>query len=299
MAWRGLHISRPASLCLKNRRVEVDQEDGVLQFPLEDVAWIIVDTPQVTASAALLSACMAAGVPLVISDERHMPCGALLPFHQHFRQAEVAHIQIAVSAPLKKRLWQAIVRQKIHNQADTLDIVGGDGARTMREMTRHVGSGDPDAVEARAARFYWSRLFADFRRQDDDDLRNALLNYGYAVMRAAIARSLVAHGFLPAFGLHHQSVQNAFNLADDLIEPYRPFVDGAAHAQCAAAHGGGKSGPMELPDRQAMAAVLSGNAMIGGEQVPVLTAVDKTVPSLLRAYSSGDADAVVLPQIIG
>lgn len=299
MAWRGLHISRPASLRLKNKRLEVDQEDGVLQFPLEDVAWVVLDTPQVKTSAALLSACMEAGVLLVVSDNRHMPCGTLLPFHQHFRQAEVAHIQIAVSAALKKRLWQRLVRQKIRNQADALEEAGGEGAVTLREMTRHVGSGDPDAVEARAARYYWSRLFSEFRRHDDDDRRNALLNYGYAVVRAAIARSLVAHGFLPAFGIHHESIQNAFNLADDLIEPYRPFVDRMVHTRGAGKAGGAKSGSMDLADRQAMAAVLSAKATIGNGQVTILTAIDRTVASLQRAYSAGEAKELALPRLAG
>ncbi len=299
MAWRGLHISRPASLRLKHRRLEVDGEDGTLQFPIEDIAWIVLDTPQVTTSAALLSACMEAGVLLVVSDKRHMPCGTLLPFHQHFRQAEVAHLQIVAPAGLKRRLWRTIVRRKIGNQADALDEAGGEGAATLREMTRHVRSGDAAAVEARAARYYWPRLFGEFRRHDETDRRNALLNYGYAVMRAAIARSLVAHGFLPAFGIHHESLQNAFNLADDLIEPYRPFVDRMVHARCASLGEGAKSGSMDLEDRQAMAAVLSTKASSDGDQVTMLTAVDRTVGSLQRAISAGQAKELVLPRLAG
>lgn len=298
MAWRGLHISRPAGLRLKNRRLEVDRDDGTLQFPLEDIAWVVLDTPQVTTSAALLSACMEAGVLLVVTDKRHMPCGTLLPFHQHFRQAEVAHLQIAAPAALKKRLWQTIVRRKIGNQADALDGAGGAGAATLREMTRHVRSGDAGAVEARAARYYWPRLFPDFRRHDEDDRRNALLDYGYAVMRAAIARSLVAHGFLPAFGLHHDSIQNAFNLADDLIEPYRPFVDLMAQAHCAELAEDVKAGSMDLEDRQTMAAVLSTKARIGKDRLDILTAVDRTVGSLQRAIAAGQAKELALPRLV-
>ena len=122
MAWRGLHIGRPSRLSLKARRLVVEQDDDeAVSFPLEDVAWVILDTPQVTASAALMAACLQAAIPVVYSDEKHMPCGVLLPFHQHWQQAGVARAQIGAGTPLKKRLWQAIVRRKIESQAAVLD----------------------------------------------------------------------------------------------------------------------------------------------------------------------------------
>jgi CRISPR-associated protein Cas1 len=295
VAWRGLHISQPAKLRLAQRRLEVAQEAGVHQFPLEDLAWVVLDTPEITTSAALLAACMQNGIMVIVSDDKHLPCGVALPFHQHFRQADVASLQLAASAPLKKRLWQSIVRQKIVNQADALDLSGGEGCATLMEISRRARSGDPDNVEARAARFYWSHLFADFRRQDESDKRNALLNYGYAIVRAALARSLVAYGFLPAFGLHHQSVQNAFNLADDLIEPYRPFIDRLAHARSVDGMGDANEGTLEIEDRRAMAAILSTNVCMADEELSFLSAVDRTVETLQRAFSSGETDALVLP----
>ncbi len=294
MAWRGLHISRPAKLRLKNRRLEIDQESGVLQFALEDVAWVILDTPQVTASAAVLAACMEENVPLIISDARHTPCGVLMPFHQHYRQAEIGHVQVAIGAPLRKRLWQLIVRQKLVNQAGNLERGQIDGHTVLKEMTRHVQTGDPGNVEARGARYYWPRLFLDFVRQDETDRRNALLNYGYAVLRAAIARSCVAAGLIPAFGLHHQSVQNAFNLADDLLEPDRPLTDWKAF-ELSRLSEGDKSEPISLEDRQAMVTVLSETVVIAGEQMPVLAAIDRTVASLIRAFCSGSAKPLQLP----
>ena len=156
MAWRGLHIGRPSRLSLKAQRLVVEQEDDEpVSFPLEDVAWVVLDTPQVTASAALMAACVQAAIPVVFSDGKHIPCGVLLPFHQHWQQAGVARAQIAAGTPLKKRLWQAIVRRKIENQAAVLDWAQVEGGRTLREMTPRVRSGDPDNVEARGARFYW------------------------------------------------------------------------------------------------------------------------------------------------
>jgi CRISPR-associated protein Cas1 len=296
MAWRGLHISNPARLRLKDNRVEVAQDSGTIDFPLEDVAWIVLDTNQATATATLMAACAKANVPLVISDEKHMPCGTLLPFHQYFRQGEIARLQLGATLPAKKRIWQALVRQKILNQADVLARVGAAGASELREMSRWAKSGDPDNVEARAARFYWQNLFPEFRRQDESDRRNALLNYGYAVVRAAIARGLVGHGFIPAFGLHHDSVQNAFNLADDLIEPCRPEVDHCAFRRWEATRAS-ETRSLDKGDRQAMAAVLSASLMVGEERLPFLAAIERMVESLRRALEAGEADALELPRL--
>lgn len=297
MAWRGLHIGEPARLSLKNRRMVVAQGDEEpVSFPLEDIAWVVLDTPQVTLTAALMAACMQAGIPIVCSDDRHIPCGVLLPFHQHWQQAGVARTQIEAGAVLKKRLWLSIVRRKIENQAAVLARAQVEGDRTLKEMRAHVKSGDPGNVEARAARFYWQRLFEDFRRHDDGDLRNAMLNYGYAILRAGVARSLVAAGLLPAFGIHHAGAQNAFNLADDLLEVLRPLADWIAFDLSGQ---GKRPGEMELTrdHRQELAAVMTGPLIIGGDQLTVLPAVDRMVASLVRALSGDGATALELPHV--
>ena len=231
MAWRGLHLSRGARLNTADGQIVVAQDDGEVRLPLEDIAYIILDAPHATLTSTLLSACMDSGVALITTDSRHTPNGLLLPFHSHHRQAGVAFVQIALSEPLKKRCWQRIVLAKINNQAVHLDARNQAGGEALRAMCTLVGSGDPDNVEARAARDYWSRLFHEFVRADESDLRNKLMNYGYAVVRAAVARALVAFGCLPALGLHHESAANAFNLADDIVEPFRPFVDALAFEQ--------------------------------------------------------------------
>ena len=222
MAWKGLHLSRPARLNTADGQIVVAQDDGEVRLPLEDIAYIVLDAPHATLTTTLLSACMEAGIAIVSTDARHTPNGLMLPFHRHHRQAGVANMQIALGEPFKKRAWQRVAVAKIDNQAAHLDR-GGHNGESLRAMSRLVGSGDPQNIEARAARAYWGALFSDFVRDDASDLRNKLLNYGYAVLRAGIARSLVAYGLLPSIGLHHASVTNAFNLADDLIEPFRPF----------------------------------------------------------------------------
>lgn len=232
MAWRGLHISQPARLTHRKTQIVIERDDDeeTLTFPVEDVAWIILDTPQVSLTGSLLSALAENGVALIVPDAKHHPAGMLLSFHQHYAQAAVAHSQVSISLPLKKRMWQRLVVAKIENQAAVLRAIGSDEAKALSAMAGRVGSGDPNNLEAQAARAYWSRLFEGFRRHDEDR-RNGLLNYGYAVVRAALARACAASGLLPAFGLHHNSRLNAFNLVDDLLEPFRPSVDRMARAR--------------------------------------------------------------------
>lgn len=292
MAWRGLHLTRGARLTLADQQLVIAQEETVLRMALEDIAWIVLDTPQVTLTTALISACMEAGCVIVITDARHMPSGMVLPFHQHHRQAHVAGLQLAATAPLKKRLWQRIVRAKISAQAVCLGAQGGDSAPLVA-MEKLVGSGDPENVEARAAREYWRRLFPNFVREDGTDRRNMLLNYGYAVLRACIARALVASGFLPCLGLHHESATNAFNLADDLIEPFRPFVD--ARVRALSEGGRQRDGDMTVADRQALAALPLEEARVGRERVSLLTASEICAASLVRALESASPALLRLP----
>jgi CRISPR-associated protein Cas1 len=294
MAWRGVHITQPARLSLADGQIVVARTDGDARLPIEDVAWMVIDTPQVMLSTALISACMDAGMVLITTDRTHVPSGLILPFHRHHRQAEIAAMQIAVSAPLKKRLWQAIVQAKIANQATALSGCGQDSSALLA-MTRLVGSGDPDNTEARAARAYWPRLFTDFVREDASDKRNALLNYGYAVVRSAVARALVVAGLLPAFGINHASVTNAFNLADDLIEPFRPFVDRAVWRVTDA--GRTRDGETTVEERRSLAAVLTEPARFGSETVSLLVATESSAESLVRAMQANSAALLLLPRL--
>lgn len=293
MAWKGLHLTQSSRLSLADNQVCVKQDSGEVRLALEDIAWIIVDTPQATLTSALMAACMEAGIALVFTDERHTPSGLALPFHRHHRQGAVAKLQIATKGSLKKRLWQALVRAKISNQAAALAALNHDDATTLKEIARHVEPDDPANAEARAARFYWGRLFENFIRDDADDRRNKLLNYGYAVVRAGVARALVASGFLPAFGLKHDGAANAFNLADDMVEPFRPFVDLLALKTC----GGGadKNGDLTLDDRRAMAGALLLDGKVGDGEVSMLVAAEMAAASLVRALDHEKASLLELP----
>lgn len=294
MAWRGLHISRPCRLTLADRQCVVTQDEGETRLALEDLAWIVLDTSQATVTTSLLSACMDEGVALIVTDPRHHPSGLVLPFHRHHRQAEVASVQVGATAALRNRLWQVVVRGKIRNQALVLDACS-DGAAPMRAMAERVEPGDPDNIEARAARHYWGRLFPDFVRRNGDDLRNAMLDYGYAVMRVAVARALVAAGLLPAIGLHHASALNPFNLADDVVEPFRPIVDRVVWRL--ADHGQAREGVLTLEHRRALAGVLLEPVRFGGDAVTALVATEMAAVSLVRAFEAAAAKILVLPEI--
>jgi CRISPR-associated protein Cas1 len=294
MAWKGVHVSKPARLSYKDKQLVVAQDEGAVTMPLEDVAWIVLDTGQATLTASLVSAAMEQGVAIVFTDARHTPSGITLPFHRHHRQAAVAALQLGVTLPAKNRLWRALVVAKIENQARCLELCGRRPGG-VAAMAKRVASGDPENIEAQAAREYWSLLFEGFARGNESDLRNKMLNYGYAVSRAAIARALVACGFLPCFGLHHQSEANAFNLADDLFEPFRPLVDRAAFAL--SGNGGSREGDLTLDHRRALAALLNADVRHGGEIVSTLIATERAAESLVRAMEAASPALLVLPEL--
>ena len=273
-----------------------------LRLPLEDIAWIVIDTRDVTITSGLISSCAERGIAVIFTDDRHMPSGSLLPFHINYAQAEVSHLQFAAPGVLRRRLWRRTVRAKILNQAAMLEKAKASNARTLRTMARQVKPGDPDNIEARAARRYWPSLFPAFRRDSEaSDRTNALLNYGYAVMRAGVARSLAIAGLTPAIGIHHRSQMNPFNLADDLIEPFRPTVDRLAHEMSKQDDWGDINDPeLRLPkeDRQRLAGILTHQIRIENEEMNVLNAIDRCVASFVRSLRSRKSGDLELPEFV-
>lgn len=294
MAWKGVHISRPARLSLRDKQIVVSQTESEVTMPVEDVAWIVLDSTHISLSASLVAACMEAGIAVVFSDERHTPSGMAVPFHRHHRQAAIAGMQVNLNLPIRKRLWQAVVTAKIENQAACLKACGKD-PDPLKTMARLVASGDPNNIEARAAREYWRRLFTDFIRSNEADLRNKMLNYGYAVVRACVARALVANGLLPCFGIHHDSATNAFNLADDLVEPFRPLVDRRVFEMTAA--GMTADGDFSVDQRRSLAALLNADTVLLRETVSVLTATERASESLVRAMETSSPALLCLPKL--
>lgn len=299
MAWRTVVINNPARLKYKSKGLVVEQDEGSASVPLEDVACLIIDNPQVTITAQLLSACADNSIAVISVDKTHTPNGIFLPYLPHSRALKVIRQQLAISLPHKKRIWQQIIRQKLLNQSDVLLLQHSiKAAENLRTMAGRVKSGDTDNLEAWGAQIYFIALFGKKFTRGADLPVNGALNYGYAVVRSAIARSLVSFGFLTAFGIHHDNEQNQFNLADDLLEPYRPFVDN--HIIALGLH---NSGTEELDS--ALKAYIAGvlhmdapritNGAADGSST-VLALIDATVISLAKSMGENISD-MVLPGI--
>lgn len=296
MAWRGVHVSQRCRLSLDNRCCLVETDEGPIRLAFEDIAYLVLDTAQVGLTSALLAALAEAKVLTIVCDGRHLPTGALLPLQGHFRQVGTLRRQVAVTDALKRRLWQVLIRQKTLNQVAVLERLQRDGARALRAMADRVAPGDPENIEGRAAKEYFSALFAGFRRRRDGDVRNAMMNYGYAIVRAGLARDLAAQGFHPALGIWHDSVENAFNLADDLIEPLRPLVDRAVVGRLEA-RDPEDGDELTLDDRRALAGVLTLDVALGGETMAMLRATERICDGLLAALTAKDPTLLPLPAL--
>lgn len=298
MAWRGVLLSREARLRLDQGCCRIETAEGPLRLAFEDIAYLVLDTPEASLTSALLARFAEAGVLVVTCDAKHLPNGALLPLQGHFRQVATLRRQLALSDGLRKRLWQRLVQAKVANQGHVLALLGRPGAAGLLAMAGRVQPGDPEQVEARAAREHFTRLFGRFRRRrDDPDPRNAMLNYAYALLRAGLARGLAAQGFHPAIGIWHDSVDNAFNLADDLIEPLRPIADlhVARHAEARA----GNEPELTVADRRELARLLVSEVRLAGEVVTVLTAIERMADGLLAALEHRDPERLALPEPLG
>lgn len=242
MIKKTLYFGNPAYLSLNNKQLviklpeieknnelpEIIKKSSIKTIPIEDIGVVILDHKQITITQALIAALLDNTVALITCNDKRMPTGMLLPLQGCTTQNERFRKQIEASLPLKKQLWQQTVKAKIENQATLLEKQTKQIARNLRKMAAEVKSGDSDNYEAQAAVFYWRNIFPtipDFIRGQEEDPPNNLLNYGYAILRAVVARALVASGLLPVYGIFHHNKYNDYCLADDIMEPYRPFVD--------------------------------------------------------------------------
>jgi CRISPR-associated protein Cas1 len=296
MAWRGIHLTRAAYLSVENRALKIsfrDDAGGLFRISLEDLAYLIIDSAQVSLSSSLLAALSESAVLVIGSNERHLPVWTSLPWAGFHRHGEVISLQLKASLPTRKQLWSHIVTTKVLMQAACLEFLGRDGSDSLQAMASQVRSGDPGNVEARAARLYWQNLFPErtFRRHEED-LPNAMLNYGYAIVRSVIARQLCAMGFIPQIGIHHCNQTNAFNLADDLIEPYRPYVDRLVIDVLGETP---SSTEFSVDFRRKMLNIMETIVQIGEASYGFLPAIEVTVMSLKTALATRDPRQLVYP----
>ncbi len=263
-------------------------------LPIEDLGVVVIDDSRASYTQAVFIELLGAGATVMVTDRKHLPAGMMLPLDAHHVQTERHRAQVEAGEPLKKRIWQGLIAAKIALQGEVLaHFTGADDG--LGPMSKRVRSGDKDNLEAQAAQRYWPKLFGrEFRRDREADGTNALLNYGYAIARAACARAVVGSGLIPTLGVFHRNRSNPFCLADDLFEPFRPYVDW--RTKLIATESDGK--PLDLEDRSLRAALLSvmnETIVVGGRRMPLLIGIQTSAASLARALTGGD-EALALPR---
>lgn len=293
MVWRSVMISRPAKLRREHYSLAIEQEKTAF-VPFEDIAVIVLNHREITLTHPVLSACGEFGISLFATGETHHPSGVFLPFLPHSRATRWLRLQLDMPRPLAKQTWATIVRQKITNQAACMKLVGAEGADRLESYARRVRSGDSENIEGQAAAFYFTKIFGKDFQRGQERWANAALDYGYAVLRGTIARGLVAHGLLPSIGLFHASEQNAFNLADDLIEPFRPLID-----LYVTKHPSSDDAELQPTDKATLVGLLNVDIAMPRGVMSALSAIEQTVESLSRIYEGGADNLLELPTLTG
>lgn len=295
MISRTLYFGNPAYLSTTNEQlvVEIAGTGEKKQMPIEDIGVLILDNQQITITQAVMAKLLANNVALITCNHTHHPTGLMLNLDGHTKQSKHFQAQIEASEPLKKQLWQQTIMAKINNQAA---LYGQQSPRTggelfagpdkfLQTLAKDVKSGDSENMEARAAAFYWKGLFApvfsSFTRDRDGDTPNNLLNYGYAILRAVVARSLVGSGLLPTLGIHHRNQYNAYCLADDIMEPYRPFVDKVV---CDIVNMNGTYLDMTPKMKEQLLKIPAMDVLIDDQRSPLTNAIQRTTASLAKCY---------------
>jgi CRISPR-associated protein Cas1 len=284
-------ISRPAKLRREHFSLAIEQDETAC-VPFEDIAVIVLNHREIVLTHPVLSACAEYGISLFATGDNHQPSGVFLPFLPHTRTTRMMRRQLDVSRPLAKQAWASIVRRKIENQGTCLRLAKRQGRDRLESYARRMRSGDPENLEGQAAAYYFAQLFGATFRRDQERWINSALDYGYAVLRGAIARGLVAHGLHPSLGLFHASEQNAFNLADDLIEPFRPLVDLHVYKNVTT------DGDLSPADKSALVALLNVDVGMPQGRMSVLSSIEYAIEGLVRVYEEG-INALDLPVLFG
>ena len=223
MGYINVFVTKDVTVSIKNNQLTLVSGEQKVDYPLEDMNSLMIENQHSVISTYALSKLAEFGIVTFICDSSHLPCGAVLPFCQHYQTLSVYERQRDLSKPLQKNLWRTIVKNKIANQNIVLNMCGG--ADELKDIIRQVLSGDSSNCEAKASLIYFRELFGKNFKRRDENITNAFLNYGYAIIRGIVARSVAAHGLMPFMGINHKNQFNQFNLADDLMEVFRPLVD--------------------------------------------------------------------------
>lgn len=308
MIKKTLYFGNPAYLSLRNKQLviqlpevvksdslpETFKEKAIKTVPIEDIGVVILDNKQLTITHGVMEALIENNCALITCNSNRMPVGLMLPLAGNTTQTERFRDQIDASLPLKKQLWQQTVQAKIENQAYVLANKSNAVIKNMRAWINDIKSGDPDNYEARAAVYYWNNIFPNipgFTRGREGIPPNNLLNYGYAILRAVVARSLVASGLLPTLGIHHRNKYNAYCLADDIMEPYRPFVDKLVVDIVSS---GADFSELSQDIKAQLLNIPVLDVIISGQRSPLMIAVGQTTASLYKCFS-GESRKIKYP----
>lgn len=294
MLKRTIFISNPYYLSLKNKQLQISEKSGevIKTASVEDIGFLVLDHPQISFSMKLVEELNEYNVATVFCDSKHLPSSMLLPLDANHIQNEIFRAQIEASEPLKKNLWKQTIEVKIQNQARLLEKLGKNSI-PLKALVKVVKSGDSDNREGFAARLYWIELLGkDFIRDRYGEPPNPFLNYGYILLRSAVARSLAGSGLLATLGIHHRNRYNAFCLADDVMEPYRPYVDEIVFSLNEKWPG---SFMLEKEHKAELLQLMTADVIIGGNKRPLMVAMSQTAASLARCYS-GETRKIVYPE---
>jgi CRISPR-associated protein Cas1 len=297
MIKKTLHFGNPAYLSTRHEQLVVnfpDKEKEPRTVPIEDIGVLVLEDAQITLTNALLEKLTNNNVAVINCNNRHMPIGLLMPLQGHSEQNERMRHQLNASLPLKKNLWQQTITAKILNQAALLEMRGIPN-QNMKHWAAEVTSGDTQNHEARAAAHYWQHLFGidGFTRGQKGDPPNHLLNYGYAILRAVCARALVSSGMLPTLGIHHANKYNAYCLADDIMEPYRPFVDLVV---CHLVDNEELTEELNTELKKQLLGIPAIDVVIDGKRSPLMVAMSRTTHSLYECFS-GISRKLIYPSL--
>jgi len=303
MIKKTLYFGNPAYLSCTNKQlvISVPHAKGIDKIvgntiPVEDIGIVMLDHQQITITQHLIASLLENNAALITCDEKHLPTGLLLNLSGHTLQQMRFQHQLNASIPLKKQLWQQTIKQKITNQAAMLRKMGIP-TQNMMQWATDVKSGDGEFHESRAAAYYWQHIFPtqlDFRRDRDGEQPNGLLNYGYAILRATVARGLVASGLLPTLGIFHRNQYNAYCLADDIMEPYRPFVD---EIVLKIVNSGDDYTQLLTHHKKQLLSIPTLDIKIDGKRSPLMVGLQRTTASLVECFD-GSNRKILFPEFV-
>lgn len=292
MAFRNIYIENPAQLSIRNKQLVINQSEEYT-IPVTDIQSVVIDNHQTTLTAPTISFLAENQVALYTCNRQHIPCAVLMPLGNHSRKLQALSVQLETTKRFRNRLWQKIIKQKIENQASCLEIKGLGKVAELKRLSSSVTEGDFTYCESQAALIYFRELFGEGFSRRVENVQNAALNYGYAIVRGIIARDICAHGFEPALGVFHKNELNAFNLADDLIEPYRPYVDLWVSQNIS------EDERFLLPQhKRELVSLLYTEVSIDNEVHTLTNAVRKTVSSFTSCCRSNSTRAQKLPKLL-